>query len=50
MKDTDDDDSKNQNPENESAKRVLGRLRVLLIILFLLFIATVIWFSVAPHS
>jgi hypothetical protein len=37
------------NPEKESARRMLRRLRILLIIWLLSFIAIIIWFSISPN-
>jgi hypothetical protein len=42
-------DPNTPNHEKESAKRTLKRLRVLLIIWLLSFIATIIWFSISPN-
>jgi hypothetical protein len=45
------DDLKNLDPEEKaSAKRLLRRLRVLLIVLLLSFLAIVIWVSVTADS
>ena len=38
------------NPENESAKKVLRRLRILLIVWLLAFIAIIIWFALSSPS
>ena len=38
------------NSEEDSAKRVLRRLRVLLIIWLLSFIAIIVWFAVSSQS
>ena len=39
-----------RNNEKDSARRVLKRLRILLLIWLLSFIATIIWFSLGPHT
>jgi hypothetical protein len=36
------------NNDKESAKRMLKKLRILLIIWLIAFIVTIIWFSVSP--
>jgi hypothetical protein len=50
MEDSYNEDPSMPNEEQESAKRMLRRLRILLIIWLLSFIATIIWFSMAPNS
>jgi len=50
MKETLNDDPTSINPEKESGMRMLKRLRILLILWLLSFIATVIWFTISPNT
>jgi hypothetical protein len=50
MGDTYSQDPKMPNREEDSAKRVLRKLRILLIIWLVSFIAIIIWFALSPHT